>query len=69
MINPIDLCRELQEALDSNSEINRYTGMMQTWVDPSFFARLKAVATQEPQMPEEPRMDTDSHGWRSKPIL
>lgn len=43
MVDPMDLCVELQDALESNSEINRYTGMMKTYVDPTFFARLKAV--------------------------
>lgn len=49
MIEPMDLCRELQDALESNSEVNRYTGEMTTWVDPAFFARLKAVCAGEKQ--------------------
>ena len=47
MIEAIDLCRELQDALESNSEINRRTGGFTTYVDPTFFARLKAVCQGE----------------------
>lgn len=43
MIEAIDLCRELHEALESNSTIQRYTGEFTTMVDPTFFVRLKAV--------------------------
>lgn len=48
MIQTIDLCRELLEALDSNSQINRATGAFSTVVDPTFFARLRAACAEKP---------------------